>query len=164
MKIKSLIFTVLETIVKVAILAFAISYIFKGVTLAYDFGYRVFADEPVSPNGGRTITVGISESADVENIAKMLEDKGLIEDAKLFVVQEMLSEYHGKINPGIYDLSTDMTAAQMLQILSTPSEDAEDDVNIENKISSDEGEGSQEDATEGDSAGENMESSEAAAQ
>ena len=50
----------------------------------------------------------------------MLEEKGLIEDAKLFVVQELLSAYHGEILPGIYDLSTDMTAEQMLAIMSTP--------------------------------------------
>ena len=36
----------------------------------------------------------------------MLQDKGLIRDAGLFRIQELLSENHGKIQPGIYDLST----------------------------------------------------------
>ena len=124
MNIKSLIATVLETIIKVVVLAGFVWFVFRGATTAYDFGYRVFADEPVSVAGGRTITVGIAESASVKEIAEMLEEKGLINDANLFVVQEFLSAHHDKIIPGIYDLSTDMTAEEMLSIMSTPAEDA----------------------------------------
>ena len=76
--------------------------------------------------GGRTITVGIAEDADIKDIAEMLEEKGLIEDANLFVVQELLSAYHGEIIPGIYDLSSNMTAMEMLEIMSTPAEEAEE--------------------------------------
>ncbi len=138
MKIKTLILAVVETIIKVVILAFAIMFIFKGITKAYDFGYKVFADEPVSANNGRTISVGIAEGSDVEDVAAMLEEKGLIKDARLFVVQEYLSAYHDKIIPGIYDLSTDMKAAQMLAIISTPQEEA--DAPSENNIVSEDSE------------------------
>ena len=120
MNAKYLVITVVETIIKVVVIAAVIVFVFRGATKSYDFGYRVFADEPVSVSGGRTITVGIAEGASVKEIAQMLEEKGLIEDAKLFVVQELLSAYHGEILPGIYDLSTDMTAEQMLAIMSTP--------------------------------------------
>ena len=120
MNAKYLVITVVETIIKVVVIAAVMVFVFRGATKAYDFGYRVFADEPVSVSGGRTITVGIAEGASVKEIAQMLEEKGLIEDAKLFVVQELLSAYHGEILPGIYDLSTDMTAEQMLAIMSTP--------------------------------------------
>ena len=120
MNVKYLIVTVLETIVKVVIIAAVIVFVMRGATKAYDFGYRVFADTPVSASGGRTITVGIAEDASVKDIAEMLAEKGLIEDAGLFVVQELLSAHHGDILPGIYDLSTDMTAGQMLEIMSTP--------------------------------------------
>lgn len=119
MNIKGLILAVLETILKVIILAAAVMLILKGVTKAYDFGYKVFADEPVSANNGRTITVGVAESATVEDVAAMLEEKGLINDSKLFVVQEYLSAYHDKIVPGIYDLRTDMTAGEMLAVLAS---------------------------------------------
>ena len=95
--------------------------------LGFDFGYRVFADKPVSVSGGRTITVGVSENMSVKDIAAMLEEKGLIEDADLFVVQELLSAYHGEIRPGIYDLSTDMTAAQMMEIMSTVTQETQED-------------------------------------
>lgn len=120
MKVKYLIGAVVETIIKVVVLAAIVAFVLKASTAAYDFGYRVFADEPVSVTGGRTITVGISEEADIKDIAAMLEEKGLIADADLFVVQELLSAYHGEIIPGIYDLSTAMTAEEMLSIMSTP--------------------------------------------
>ncbi len=123
MNVKYLIITMLETIVKIVILAAVVVFVFRTSTQAYDFGYRVFADEPMSVSGGRTITVGIAEDASIKDIAKMLEEKGLIEDANLFIVQELLSAYHGKILPGIYDLSTDMKAEQMLEILSTSAEE-----------------------------------------
>lgn len=123
MNAKALIGTVIETIIKFFVLAAAIILIFKGATKAYDFGYRVFADEPMSAAGGRTITVGIAEDADITDIAKMLEEKGLISDYRLFIVQELLSAQHDKIKPGIYDLSTDMKAEEMLEILASESEE-----------------------------------------
>lgn len=123
MNVKYLIVTVVETIVKVVIIAAVIVFVMRGAAKAYDFGYRVFADTPVSVSGGRTITVGVAEDASIKDVAEMLAEKGLIEDANLFVVQELLSAYHGDILPGIYDLSTDMTAQQMLEIMSTPVEE-----------------------------------------
>lgn len=123
MNTKMLIGAVIETIIKVLVVAAAIVLVFKGATKAYDFGYRVFADEPVSPTNGRTITVGIAQDADIKDIARMLEEKGLIGDARLFVVQELLSAQHNKILPGIYDLNTGMKAAEMLEIMATPAQE-----------------------------------------
>ncbi len=129
MNVKYMIGAVIESVIKVVIVAVIVMFVFRASKEAYDFGYRVFADEPVSVTGGRTITIGIAEDADIQDIAEMLQEKGLIEDAKLFVVQEMLSAYHGEIIPGIYDLSSSMTAVEMLEIMSTPAEEAEEDSN-----------------------------------
>lgn len=120
MNVKYLIGAVIEAVIKVIVIAAIVMFVFRASTAAYDFGYRVFADEPVSVTGGRTITIGIAEDADIKDIAEMLQEKGLIADANLFVVQEMLSAYHGDIIPGIYDLSSSMTAVEMLEIMSTP--------------------------------------------
>ncbi|MBD5546226.1 MAG: endolytic transglycosylase MltG [Lachnospiraceae bacterium] len=127
MDVKYLVFTVIETIIKVVVIAAVVMYVFRTATQAYDFGYRVFADQPVSASEGRTITVSVAEDASVKEIAQMLEEKGLIEDANLFVVQELLSAQHGKIVSGIYDLSTDMTAAQMLEIMSPAAVETEEE-------------------------------------
>lgn len=127
MKAGHLIAAAIEMVIKVVVIAAAIIFIFRGATGAHDFGYRVFADEPMSVAGGRTITVGISEAMKIKDIAKMLEEKGLIEDANLFIVQELLSAHHNEIVPGIYDLSTSMTAQEMIAVMSAPSGEGEED-------------------------------------
>ena len=58
MNAKYLIVAMIETIIKIAILAAVVVFVFRGATQAYDFGYRVFADQPVSVSGGRTIHRG----------------------------------------------------------------------------------------------------------
>lgn len=123
MNTKALIGTVVETTLKVLVLVVAMILIFKGASKAYDFGYRVFADEPMSVTGARTITVGIAEGEDIKDIAKMLEEKGLISDYRLFIVQELLSAQHNKIQPGIYDLNTGMKAEEILEILAGEGEE-----------------------------------------
>lgn len=119
MKVKTLIAAVIETVIKIVVLVLAVMLIYKGISKAYNFGYRVFADKPISSGTGRTITIGISEESDVKDVGAMLKEKGLIEDEDLFFVQELLSSYHGKIKPGIYDLSTNMKVSEMLAIISS---------------------------------------------
>ena len=127
---KYLVGAVVEAIIKAIVLVIVIMFVFRTATSAYEFGYRVFADQPVSQSEGRTITVGVAEDADIKDVAQMLEEKGLIEDARLSCVQELLSGYHDKILPGIYDLSTSMTAEEMLAVMSTPVT-AEDDTSTD---------------------------------
>jgi UPF0755 protein len=93
-------------------------YVYQMVISAYAFGYRVFAEEPMSRSGGRTITIAVAEDYTVRGLAEMLVDRGLIRDADLFVVQERLSEYHEQIKPGIYDLNTTMNAYEMMAVMS----------------------------------------------
>ena len=122
MKVKYLIGAVFETMVKGIVLVMIVTFVYRTAVDAYDFGYRVFAEEPISRSGGRTITVAVAEDYTIRGLAEMLKDKGLIRDADLFVMQELLSEHRGQIKPGIYDLSTIMTVAEMLQIMSSVSE------------------------------------------
>lgn len=90
---------------------------------AYGFGYSIFAQKPVSSGEGYVVTVTITESDSVNDIGTILKEKGLIKDKLLFRVQEKLSEYHGKIVPGTYDLSTSMTVNQMLEIMAKDSKE-----------------------------------------
>ena len=105
----------------------AITYIIKAATSAYEYGYRVFTEEPISQGEGRTISVSVEEPVSAKDVGKMLEERGLIRDANLFVIQELLSENHNKIQPGIYDLSTAMTTEEMLSVMSADApEEGED--------------------------------------
>ncbi len=118
MKAKYLIGAVFETVIKGVLLVFIVIFVYRTAMAAYDFGYSVFAEEAVSRSGGRIITVSIAEDYTVRGVAEMLAEKGLIRDANLFVVQELLSKHHDKLKPGIYDLSTAMTAEEMMAVMS----------------------------------------------
>lgn len=127
MDIKQLALSIVETVIKIVIAVFLIMFVYDTAVKAYDYGYRVFAEEPVSLGEGRIISIYIKEEDSVKDIGTTLEEKGLIRDAKLFIVQELLSEYHGKLKPGIYDLSTAMKTEEMLEIMAADPEDAEED-------------------------------------
>ncbi|WP_373217361.1 endolytic transglycosylase MltG [Ruminococcus sp. 5_1_39BFAA] len=83
----------------------------------YQFGYNVFNQQAMSPGAGQEVTVVIQEGASVYDIGKTLESKGLIEDAKVFYIQEKLSNYKGQLKPGTYLLSTAYTPTRIMGIL-----------------------------------------------
>ncbi|MDE7358625.1 MAG: endolytic transglycosylase MltG, partial [Lachnospiraceae bacterium] len=99
-----------------------------------DYGYRIFTEEPVAIGEGRTISVSVEDPVSVMEVGEMLEERGLIRDAKLFLLQELLSENHGKLQPGIYDLSTAMTAEEMMDVMAADApEEGEEDAEGESK-------------------------------
>lgn len=127
MSIKGLIGSTVELILKAAALVFAVSYILKGSTAAYEYGYRIFTEAPISVGEGRIISVSVEEDMSTRDVGLMLAQRGLIRDANLFVIQELLSENHGKIKPGIYDLSTSMTAQEMMAKMAASASEEEEE-------------------------------------
>lgn len=123
MKLKYIVGAIVQLIVKVVMFAFIIMYILRMATAAYDYGYRVFAEPPISVGEGRMISIYIEEKDSARDVGKMLQDKGLIRDANLFWIQELLSEHHGNIQAGIYDLNTSMTAQEMLAVIAQEPEE-----------------------------------------
>lgn len=117
-KIKEIVMSVFSIAFKVVIIVIASMFIYKYALIAFDYGHRIFSEEPMSTGEGRKVTVTISSDMNASNIGQLLENKGLIRDAKLFVLQERLSECHDKIQPGEYELTTAMTAEEMMIIMS----------------------------------------------
>ena len=115
MEVKDLVTAVCGTIVKVVIVALLVSWIYKGATLAYDYGYRIFEEPPVSSGEGYTITVNITKDMSAKEMGQMLADKGLIRDPQLFVFQYMFSEFKDDLLPGEHDLSTAMRVEEMME-------------------------------------------------
>lgn len=93
---------------------------------AYQFGYNIFNQQAMSPGAGQEVTVVIEDGSSVYKIGKTLESKGLVEDAKIFYVQERLSNYHGKLKAGTYLLSTAYTPNRIMSILSGEDEEGAD--------------------------------------
>lgn len=123
---KKMIWGVTKSIFKIALTLAVVLLIYNLGLKAYDFGYRIFAEEPVELGTGRMVSVSIVEGKSVSEIGEILEEKGLIRDAKLFYLQEMFSEYKGELKPGVYELSTGMTPYEMMEIMSASEEEAEE--------------------------------------
>ncbi len=85
---------------------------------SYKYGYRIFAEPPMSAGEGKDRLVQVKDSMSEMEIAEMLEEKGLIRDRFLFVLQLKVSGYSGKLKAGPYTLNTSMTAEEMLQVMS----------------------------------------------
>ena len=85
--------------------------------VTYQFGYNIFNQQAMSPGEGQEVTVVIKEDASLYKIARTLQKKGLIKSASVFYVQERLSTYHGKLQPGTYLLSTAYTPNRIMGIL-----------------------------------------------
>lgn len=126
MSLKYIVGATAQIIIKVALFAFIITYIIRIATAAYDYGYRVFTEPPMSFGDGRIISVYVEDGSSALEVGEMLQDKGLIRDGRLFMIQELLSEYHGAIQPGVYDLNTNMTAEEILAVIAQEPETEED--------------------------------------
>lgn len=103
----------------------AVVYIGKS---AFDFGYAIFNQVPMAnEEDGRDITVVVENGDSVYQIGKTLKNKGLIEDAKIFVIQEKLSTYKGKLQAGTYILNTSMDMEEMMTVLARENTEGQPD-------------------------------------
>lgn len=118
MRTKTVTISIVSAMVKILIAFLLIMFIYRGAMYCYDFGYRIFTDMPMSIEPGTDVTVIINEGYSTRQIGEILQENGLINDATLFVLQEKLSEYSGKIAPGVYTLNTSMTTEKMIAIMS----------------------------------------------
>ena len=116
---------VVETVIKVVVAAIVVMFIYRYSIMAYDYGYRIFGEEPVDAEPGRDISIQVADGDEAEDIGRMLEEKGLIRDANLFVIQEKLSGLEDGIAAGTYELNTAMTVGEMLDIMIAAGEGAE---------------------------------------
>lgn len=126
MNTRQMVMAVLGTVLKVLIAVLVIMFIYKGAVIAYDYGYRVFKEEPVAESPGVDVTVEITVGKSALQIGEILETKGLIRDAKLFYVQNLLSNYKDKLQAGVYTLNTSMTMEEMMAVMSPVSEEETD--------------------------------------
>ncbi|MCI8286641.1 MAG: endolytic transglycosylase MltG [Lachnospiraceae bacterium] len=117
MKALSIIGAVAGAIFRVVAAVAVVYVIYRGVGICYDYGYRIFTEPAVAIGEGRTVTVSVTEEMKPLEIGELFESRGLIRDAKLFVLQYYLSEYTKDVGPGTFELSTAMTVEEMMQAM-----------------------------------------------
>ena len=125
MRVRDIIFGVLDTGVKIALVLAAVIIIYRGSNLAFDYGYRIFTEPAMSAGEGRTVTVTLKPDMSATEVGKMMEEKGLTRDATLFALQYLLSEYKEEVKPGTYEVSTAMTAEEIMAAM-VPAQQAEE--------------------------------------
>lgn len=123
MKPANIIISVVGAIIRVALIVLAVYAVYRGALLCYDYGYRIFTEPAISSGEGRTVTVAVTEDMSASDIGHLLENKGLIRDSRLFVLQYYLSEYLKDVKPGIFELNTSMTVEEMMEIMSLGDDD-----------------------------------------
>lgn len=136
MNTRQMVAAVLGMIFKVAVAVIVVVLVYRAALTAYDYGYRIFQETPVAAEPGVDIRVDITVGKSPLQIGEILEAKGLIRDAKLFYIQNLLSQYKDKLQAGSYTLNTSMTMQEMMAVMSasdaqtedgqTPDEDGED--------------------------------------
>ncbi len=117
MKTKELITVVCGAVFKVAFVVVAVFLIYRGATICYEYGYRVFAEPPVSADEGRMVTVTVTPDMTPKEIGTLFLSQGLIRDDRLFEWQYRLSEFAKTVKPGTFELSTSMTVEEMMEVM-----------------------------------------------
>ena len=81
----------------------------------------------IGPSNRVIVLADIIGGSPLTTALGILEEKGLIRDAKLFYFQEVLSAYRGKMQPGFYTLNTSMTANDLMATMAASAEKEEED-------------------------------------
>lgn len=143
MKVTSIIAAVAGAIFRVVAAVAVVYLIYRGAGICYDYGYRIFTEPAMTVGEGRTVSVSITEDMSALEIGELLESRGLVRDAKLFVLQYYLSEYIKDVKPGTFELSTAMTVEDMMAVMAeTGEEEGVGESNVLQGAESSPGEGS----------------------
>ena len=126
MNSKEVVVSIFSTVFKVVLAIIIVMMVYKWSMTAYEYGQRIFNEPPMTAGEGRNVIVVVEEGDTAKKIGSMLEKNGLIRDASLFRIQEMLSAYKDEMKPGTYELNTSMTAEEMMQIMSMEMETEEE--------------------------------------
>ena len=118
MNSKEVVVSIFTTVFLIVLAIIIVMLVYKWSLTAYEYGQRVFNEPPMTMGEGRTVTVIVEEGDGAKEIGATLEKNGLIRDAGLFRIQEMLSAYKDKMKPGAYELNTSMTTDEMMMIMS----------------------------------------------
>lgn len=107
--------TIILIAVRIIIIAAIAVFAVQGVKKAYEFGHSIFYETSVEEAPGRDVRITIPEGTDSKTAAKMLLEKGLIENEYAAIVQAKFFEY--EVVPGTYTFNTSMTTRDILKML-----------------------------------------------
>jgi UPF0755 protein len=109
----------LGSIIIYAVIALAILFMAGQAKHYYDVGYGVFSQQGKDARGtGKVVAFTVEEGITAPKLAEQLEEQGIIESARLFLIQERVSDYAGMYVAGTYALSSEMTTEEIMRVIS----------------------------------------------
>ena len=124
MKSRKLMRAVFGAILKVVMAVVVAFVIYRGAVTCYDYGYRIFTEPAMTVGEGRTVSVTVTADMSALEIGELMQNKGLTRDSKLFALQYLLSEYKEDVKPGTYEVSTSMTAEEIMAAMVPPAQES----------------------------------------
>lgn len=111
-------YSALYRLTKILLAVVVIMIVYIGALTAYDLGYRIFAERPVSAAPGKEVVFVVDEGMSTSAVAESLEAQGVIRDAFIFKIQNKLSHYSSGFKAGAYTLNTSMDNDEIMAVLS----------------------------------------------
>ena len=84
----------------------------------YRYSRAVFSNEAFEEAPGKTVKITISEPVTGKQLAKVLEENGLIDDALVFQLQMKMADFGDRVEADTYELNTSMAPSELFEILS----------------------------------------------
>ncbi len=81
---RSFVLGLLDLMVKGFLVVFAIMLISKYASVAYRYGYNIYNQTPASQYDTRTVTISVTDTMSVMDIAELLENRSLVDVKYLF--------------------------------------------------------------------------------
>ena len=101
------------------LIALAILFMAGQAKHYYDVGYGVFSQQSKdAPGTGIVAKFTVEEGVSASKLGQQLEEAGIVESARLFLIQERVSDYAGKYVAGTYALSSEMTTEEIMRVIS----------------------------------------------
>lgn len=107
--------TIISISARLIVFAAVFVLMYEGATKGYQFGHAIFAPEAVDAEPGTVKEIVIEPGESLSDVAKRLEQEGLISNRFALMVQAKFYEYD--VGPGAYELSTSMTSKEMLRLI-----------------------------------------------
>ena len=108
----------LGSIIIYAVITLAILFMAGQAKHYYDVGYGVFSQQGKDARGtGKVVAFTVEEGVKAPKLAEQLEEQGIIESARLFLIQERVSDYAGMYVAGTYALSSEMTTEEIMRVI-----------------------------------------------
>lgn len=108
---------VVGSILNISIMILVVVVVLRTGRTAYDLGYRIFTEPAVEEAPGQDVTVRVGKGMSSLELGNLLEEKKLVDNGMLFMIQLKVLGYDDKLKAGTYTLNTSQTAKEMMQII-----------------------------------------------